>query len=171
MAHAVADDFFSAQSIHEKRRKKRERKMRELASHHAGSDNLVESDDDSDVFRNLDNEQMHSSDGEEAEDEPAALQERIEKQSHIGPNLEMIALEIDNAKWVPPKNSNSIRGTRGQHKSSKTQNQILEMLNAVETDEVRMELSTATKAGLIKPTEQNEGEDVLMLVMPLMLNQ
>jgi len=133
MAHAVADDFFSAQSIHEKRRKKRERKMRELASHHAGSDNLVESDDDSDVFRNLDNEQMHSSDGEEAEDEPAALQERIEKQSHIGPNLEMIALEIDNAKWVPPKNSNSIRGTRGQHKSSKTQNQILEMLNAVDS--------------------------------------
>jgi DNA polymerase-3 subunit beta len=34
-----------------------------------------------------------------------------------------------------------------------------------------MELSTATKAGLIKPTEQHEGEDVLMLVMPLMLNQ
>ena len=48
---------------------------------------------------------------------------------------------------------------------------LVEMLNAVETDEVRMELSTATKAGLIKPTEQNEGEDVLMLVMPLMLNQ
>jgi DNA polymerase-3 subunit beta len=36
---------------------------------------------------------------------------------------------------------------------------------------VRIELSTPTKAGLIKPTEQNEGEDVLMLVMPLMLNQ
>jgi DNA polymerase-3 subunit beta len=33
-----------------------------------------------------------------------------------------------------------------------------------------MELSTPTKAGLIKPTEQGEGEDLLMLVMPLMLN-
>lgn len=48
---------------------------------------------------------------------------------------------------------------------------LIEMLSAVETDEVRVELSTSTKAGLIKPSEQNEGEDVLMLVMPLMLNQ
>jgi DNA polymerase-3 subunit beta len=48
---------------------------------------------------------------------------------------------------------------------------LVEMLNAVETDDVKMELSTPTKAGLIKPTEQNDGEDVLMLVMPLMLNQ
>jgi DNA polymerase III subunit beta len=48
---------------------------------------------------------------------------------------------------------------------------LVEMLSAVETDEVKMELSTPTKAGLIKPTEQNDGEDVLMLVMPLMLNQ
>lgn len=48
---------------------------------------------------------------------------------------------------------------------------LIEMLGAIETEEVRMELSTATKAGLLKPSEQNEGEDVLMLVMPLMLNQ
>ncbi|HMO34336.1 MAG TPA: DNA polymerase III subunit beta [Lacibacter sp.] len=48
---------------------------------------------------------------------------------------------------------------------------MVEMLGALETDEVKMELSTPTKAGLIKPIEQNEGEDVLMLVMPLMLNQ
>ena len=38
-------------------------------------------------------------------------------------------------------------------------------------DEVNMELSTPTKAGLIKPTDQDENEDLLMLVMPLMLNQ
>jgi DNA polymerase-3 subunit beta len=44
------------------------------------------------------------------------------------------------------------------------------MLNAADTDDVKMELSTPTKAGLIKPTEQGEGEDLLMLVMPLMLN-
>ncbi|NCT95622.1 MAG: DNA polymerase III subunit beta [Chitinophagaceae bacterium] len=47
---------------------------------------------------------------------------------------------------------------------------LIEMLNAADTDEVRMELSTPTKAGLIKPSEQAEGEDLLMLVMPLMLN-
>jgi DNA polymerase-3 subunit beta len=48
---------------------------------------------------------------------------------------------------------------------------LIEMLNAAESDEVNLELSTATKAGLIKPSEQDENEDLLMLVMPLMLNQ
>ncbi|MBG9376089.1 DNA polymerase III subunit beta [Panacibacter sp. DH6] len=47
---------------------------------------------------------------------------------------------------------------------------LIEMLNAAETDEIKIELSTPTKAGIIKPTEQAEGEDLLMLVMPLMLN-
>jgi DNA polymerase-3 subunit beta len=47
---------------------------------------------------------------------------------------------------------------------------LIEMLNAADTEEVRVELSTPTKAGLIKPSEQAEGEDLLMLVMPLMLN-
>ncbi len=48
---------------------------------------------------------------------------------------------------------------------------LIEMLNAAEGDEVNMELSTPTKAGLIKPTEQEDNEELLMLVMPLMLNQ
>ena len=48
---------------------------------------------------------------------------------------------------------------------------LIEMLNAADTAEVKIELSTPTKAGILKPTEQEEGEDVLMLVMPLMLNQ
>jgi DNA polymerase-3 subunit beta len=47
---------------------------------------------------------------------------------------------------------------------------LIEMLSAAESDEVKIELSTPTKAGIIKPTEQNEGEELLMLVMPLMLN-
>jgi DNA polymerase-3 subunit beta len=47
---------------------------------------------------------------------------------------------------------------------------LIEMLNAAETVEVVMELSTSTKAGILKPTEQGEGEDLMMLVMPLMLN-
>jgi DNA polymerase-3 subunit beta len=47
---------------------------------------------------------------------------------------------------------------------------LIEMLNAADTDEVVIELSTPTKAGIIKPTEVNENEELLMLVMPLMLN-
>jgi DNA polymerase-3 subunit beta len=48
---------------------------------------------------------------------------------------------------------------------------LIEMLSAADSDEVNMELSTPTKAGLIKPTDQDENEELLMLVMPLMLNQ
>ena len=47
---------------------------------------------------------------------------------------------------------------------------LIEMLNAAESEEVRMELSTPTKAGIIKPMEGDENEELLMLVMPLMLN-
>lgn len=47
---------------------------------------------------------------------------------------------------------------------------LIEMLSAADTDEVRVELSTPTKAGIIKPSEQQENEELLMLVMPLMLN-
>lgn len=47
---------------------------------------------------------------------------------------------------------------------------LIEMLNAAETSDINIELSTPTKAGIIKPTEMEENEDLLMLVMPLMLN-
>ena len=48
---------------------------------------------------------------------------------------------------------------------------LIEMLSATDSDEVNMDLSTPTKAGIIKPSEQDENEELLMLVMPLMLNQ
>jgi len=48
---------------------------------------------------------------------------------------------------------------------------LIEMLNAADSDEIKIELSTPTKAGIIKPTEQDENEELMMLVMPLMLNQ
>ncbi len=48
---------------------------------------------------------------------------------------------------------------------------LIEMLSAADSDEVNLELSTPTKAGLIKPSDQEEDEELLMLVMPLMLNQ
>lgn len=47
---------------------------------------------------------------------------------------------------------------------------LLEMLNAMDNEEVRMELSTPTRAGLLLPTESDEAEDLLMLVMPVMMN-
>jgi DNA polymerase-3 subunit beta len=48
---------------------------------------------------------------------------------------------------------------------------LIEMLSAADSPDVNLELSTPTKAGLIKPSEQDEEEELLMLVMPLMLNQ
>jgi DNA polymerase-3 subunit beta len=48
---------------------------------------------------------------------------------------------------------------------------LIEMLNATNSDEVKIELSTPTKAGILKPIDQDESEELLMLVMPLMLNQ
>ena len=47
---------------------------------------------------------------------------------------------------------------------------LIEMLNAAASDEVNVELSTPTKAGIIKPSENEENEELLILVMPLMLN-
>ena len=47
---------------------------------------------------------------------------------------------------------------------------LIEMLNAADTEDIRLELSTPTKAGLVKPSEQAEGEELMMLIMPLMLN-
>ncbi|MBA2329642.1 MAG: DNA polymerase III subunit beta [Flavisolibacter sp.] len=48
---------------------------------------------------------------------------------------------------------------------------LIEMLNASDGDEVRIELATPTKAGILKPTDVEKNEELLMLVMPLMLNQ
>ena len=47
---------------------------------------------------------------------------------------------------------------------------LIEMLNVSDSDEVTIDLSTPTKAGILKPATQEEGEELMMLVMPLMLN-
>ncbi len=49
---------------------------------------------------------------------------------------------------------------------------LIEMLLNISSDEVSIELSSATKAGIILPSKENEDsdEDVLMIVMPVMLN-
>jgi DNA polymerase III subunit beta len=47
---------------------------------------------------------------------------------------------------------------------------LIEMLNNLSGDEVNLEMSTPNRAGLLIPQTNNEDEDVLMLVMPVMLN-
>jgi DNA polymerase-3 subunit beta len=49
---------------------------------------------------------------------------------------------------------------------------LLEMLNNIDSNEVRLEMSDPSRAGLLMPAvKDNEHEDILMLVMPVMLNR
>ena len=47
---------------------------------------------------------------------------------------------------------------------------LIEMLGVLQTVDVRMDMSTPTRAGILFPTESDEHEELLMLVMPVMLN-
>jgi DNA polymerase-3 subunit beta len=47
---------------------------------------------------------------------------------------------------------------------------LIEMLNVLEGDEVVFELSGPTRAGVLLPGQKENEEDILMLVMPVMLN-
>jgi DNA polymerase III subunit beta len=48
---------------------------------------------------------------------------------------------------------------------------IVEMLQNLETEQIRVEMSEPNRAGLILPVaNENKDEDILMLVMPVMLN-
>ncbi|MEO0734138.1 MAG: DNA polymerase III subunit beta [Bacteroidota bacterium] len=47
---------------------------------------------------------------------------------------------------------------------------LVEMLGVLEGEEVRLEMSTATRAGILLPTEQGAGQEIMMLVMPVMLS-
>ncbi|MDX2002711.1 MAG: DNA polymerase III subunit beta [Chitinophagales bacterium] len=47
---------------------------------------------------------------------------------------------------------------------------LIEILNVLDSDEVNFELSSPNRAGVIVPTDKDDNEDVLMLVMPVMLN-
>jgi len=47
---------------------------------------------------------------------------------------------------------------------------LIEMLGNLESDQVEMHLSEPNRAGLLIPKEKNDNEDILMLIMPVMLN-
>jgi len=48
---------------------------------------------------------------------------------------------------------------------------LIEMLNNSDTDQIVLTMSAPNKAGVILPAEKDKSEDILMLVMPVMLNQ
>jgi DNA polymerase-3 subunit beta len=46
---------------------------------------------------------------------------------------------------------------------------MVEMVNNIDGNEIQVELSTPTRAGIFRPMEKGDNEDVLMLLMPLMV--
>lgn len=48
---------------------------------------------------------------------------------------------------------------------------IIEMLSNLDTDQIKLTMSAPNKAGVILPIDKDKDEDILMLVMPVMLNQ
>ena len=47
---------------------------------------------------------------------------------------------------------------------------LLDILNTMESTNIILQLADPSRAGVIVPAEQDEGEDLLMLLMPMMLN-
>ena len=47
---------------------------------------------------------------------------------------------------------------------------LVEMLGNIDSDDITIKLSAPNKAGIITPNDKDEEEDILMLVMPVMLN-
>lgn len=47
---------------------------------------------------------------------------------------------------------------------------LIEMLNVLSADDIKMELSVPNRAGIIKPADEEDNIDLLMLVMPVMTN-
>ena len=47
---------------------------------------------------------------------------------------------------------------------------LVDILNSISSQEVIFELADPSRAGVILPAQQEENEDLLMLLMPMMLN-
>jgi DNA polymerase-3 subunit beta len=48
---------------------------------------------------------------------------------------------------------------------------LVEMLTNMDSDQIKLTMSAPNKAGVLLPAEKDKSEDILMLVMPVMLNQ
>ena len=47
---------------------------------------------------------------------------------------------------------------------------LIDILASISADDVNIKLADPARAGLIMPAENEENEDVLMLLMPMLLN-
>jgi len=47
---------------------------------------------------------------------------------------------------------------------------MVEMLGVLDSDEVSVDLSTPSRAGILTPVEESPDREILMLVMPVMIN-
>ena len=109
----TANDFFSAKSIHDQNL---ERLV--INSHRSSLDN----DEKTEIFGSMSDEPKLFHDVLESTTEINTNLVSNEGQKHGGPNLEMIAQEVDNMKWEPPKASISVRGLRVKAGSPQAQN-------------------------------------------------
>lgn len=48
---------------------------------------------------------------------------------------------------------------------------LIEMLNTIDGEDIRIELASPSRPGVIRPQEQEEHEDLLMLVMPVIITK
>jgi DNA polymerase-3 subunit beta len=48
---------------------------------------------------------------------------------------------------------------------------LVEMLTNLDSDQIKLAMSAPNKAGVLYPSDKDKNEDILMLVMPVMLNQ
>jgi DNA polymerase-3 subunit beta len=47
----------------------------------------------------------------------------------------------------------------------------VDILNGISSDEVRLQLADPSRAGIILPFENEENEDMLTLLMPMLINE
>lgn len=47
---------------------------------------------------------------------------------------------------------------------------LMEILGSLDCEEIKVQLGDPSRAGIVLPTEQQDNEDLLMLIMPLLLN-
>ncbi len=84
-------------------------------------------------------------------------------------NLELSSEDID---FATAANENLVCEYNGSNMSIGFKGPALfDILNNLSGDEVVIELGDPSRAGVIKPIEQPEGEDILMLIMPMLLSE